>query len=235
MDVPRRRSDRNRASGRWSWRARAASTVGPDPSASDDRPTSTVTGPPPARARPAAASSLDGRSARFTPRLPHMVATAAGAAPGGTRMEWAACPLSPVVWGVSSMRVQPSWTTAWRNRRYRVPSSSLGSGPSSTMIPPGVQASSMVARGRPSTTWAGRPSANWASTWSVPITPLASRAHAYCASLVSRAPPRTATRSGSAAPSAVTHSSMASDHEARTDPVPLSCRRRGSPSRSSLP
>ena len=42
-----------------------------------------------------------------------------------------------------------------------------------------AQASSMVARGRPSTSSAGRPSPSWASTESVPMTPLASLAQAY--------------------------------------------------------
>ena len=72
----------------------------------------------------------------------------------------------------------------------------------------------MVALPSPSTTAGSRPSPSWASTLSVPITPLASLAHMYWASLVSRAPPSTATRSGSAAPRAWATRSMASPHPA---------------------
>ena len=50
--------------------------------------------------------------------------------------------------GASSMSVTPSLTTAWRRRRKRTGSSSLGSGPRSRTVPPGAQASSMVARGQ---------------------------------------------------------------------------------------
>ena len=63
-------------------------------------------------------------------------------------------------------------------------------------MPPGRQASSMVARGRPSTASAGRPSPIWASMLSDPIRPLVSLTQAYWSSLVSRAPPMTAKPSG---------------------------------------
>ena len=78
----------------------------------------------------------------------------------------------------TSTMVTPSFTAAWRRRRNRTGSSSFGSGPSSSTVPPGAQTWSMVARGRPSTTSAGRPSPSWASTLSVPSTPLASLAQA---------------------------------------------------------
>ncbi len=49
------------------------------------------------------------------------------------------------------------------------PAPRLGSAPTHSTVPPGAQSSSMVARGRPSTTSAGRPSPIWASTLSVPM------------------------------------------------------------------
>ena len=117
--LPLRSSERKRASGRWSWRARAASTTGPAASASEGRPSSTVTGPVAAVSiAPAVASA----SADLPPRadgdpVPNMAATTSAAPPGSTRSEWAAWSVSPVRRGVSSIRVASSWTTAWRRRR----------------------------------------------------------------------------------------------------------------------
>ena len=94
-----------------------------------------------------------------------------------------------------SMTGTPSSTAALRTRRCRTGNSSLRSGPTSTIAAARSQ-SAISARGRPSTTSAGSPSASWASTWSVPITPFASRAHAYASSLLPRAPPSTAIAPG---------------------------------------
>ncbi len=96
----------------------------------------------------------------------------------------------------SSTTLTPDRRTASRRRRKRIGSSSLGSGPRSSTVPPAVQASSIVARGSPNTASAGSPSPIWASTLSEPITPLASLTQAYAASLVRRAPPSTAKPSG---------------------------------------
>ena len=80
----------------------------------------------------------------------------------------------------------------------------------------------MVALGSPRTTAGSRPSPSWASTLSVPITPLASLAHMYWASLVSRAPPSTATRSGGASRSEPTIRPSASPQPASRHPDPAS-------------
>ena len=168
--------------------------------------------------------SVDRLAAPTGDLAPNRPATTSAASPGATRREWAACGLNPVRRGVSSIRVAPSLTTACRSRRNNAPNSSLGSGPSSTIVPPGVHAWSMVDRGRPSTTSAGRPSPNWASTWSVPSTPLANLAQAYCDSLVIRAPPNTAIRPAGAANRAAAATSRASFQGAATSKSPSGVR-----------
>ena len=85
--------------------------------------------------------------------------------------------LSAVARGeISTNDVSPA-STAPRKRRKSTGSSSRRS-PVRVTTQRAAQASSMVARGRPRTTSAGSPSPSWASTWSVPITPLASLAQA---------------------------------------------------------
>ena len=99
-------------------------------------------------------------------------------------------------------------------------------------------ASSMVARGSPSTTSAGSPSPSWQSTESVPRTPFASLAHAYASSLPRRAPPRTAIAPGPwrsrARRNRLAAASRATPHGASLSPsaAPVT-RRRGVVSRSS--
>ena len=104
--------------------------------------------------------------------------TTSPAAPGRWSSVAVARSETDVRWVASSTTFTPSRVTAWRRRRKSTGSSSFRSGPSSSTVPPGAHTSSMVARGRPSTTSAGRPSPSWASTWSVPSTPLASLAQA---------------------------------------------------------
>jgi len=118
------------------------------------------------------------------------------------------------------MSVAPSWTTAWRRRRYSEPSSSLGSPPINTMVPPLAHASAIVVRGNAQTMSAGRPSPSWASTLSVPSTDLASLVQAYWASFVSRAPPMMPTAAGPASCSASVTRESASDQLEPTSSLP---------------
>ena len=98
-------------------------------------------------------------------------------------------------------------------------------------MPPWAHTSSIVAAGSETTVSAGRPSPSWQSTLSVPMTPLASFAHAYAASLVRRAPPSTPMAPGSAFESASPAAAKASDHDAPISSSRL--RTSGSSSRSS--
>ena len=125
-----------------------------------------------------------------------------------------------VLMGESSIILTPRFLAASLRRINNVPYSSLRSGVRRTTVLPGEHISDTVALGKPSRTCGGSSSPRSALTWSVPITPFASFAHAYWDSFVNLEPPITPTRSGSVPFKDSVIMLIAPAHDAATRPVP---------------